>query len=79
MSESAQHLQQRWAAVLDGAGQAIEWIDGVRASAPRLDNEADGLILDLRRVRNQARRLGAVSAQPMTVGFLASRRRASRI
>jgi len=69
MSESAQHLQQRWAAVLDGAGQAIDWIDGVRASAPRLDNEADGLILDLRRVRNQARRLGAVSALPMTVGF----------
>ncbi|WP_349568945.1 putative virulence factor [Azotobacter salinestris] len=67
--QSPERLSQRWSAVHGGAGEAIRWIDEVRRSAPRLDNEADDLILSLRRVRNTARRLGAVSALPMTVGF----------
>ncbi|TBW30799.1 hypothetical protein E0E54_22590 [Azotobacter chroococcum] len=66
---SPERLSQRWSAVHSGAGEAIRWIDEVRHFAPRLDNEADDLILSLRRVRNTARRLGAVSALPMTVGF----------
>ncbi|MFC0710887.1 putative virulence factor [Azorhizophilus paspali] len=67
--QSPERLSQSWSAVHGGAGEAIRWIDEVRRSAPRLDNEADDLILSLRRVRNTARRLGAVSALPMTVGF----------
>ncbi|GAB3460493.1 putative virulence factor [Azotobacter salinestris] len=67
--QSPERLSQRWSAVHGGAGEAIRWIDEVRHFAPRLDNEADDLILSLRRVRNTARRLGAVSALPMTVGF----------
>jgi len=69
MSLSPKHLQQRWSSVHQGAHQAIEWINEVRPNALRLDNEADDLILSLRRIRNQAYRLGSVAAQPMTVGF----------
>jgi hypothetical protein len=69
MSNSPEQLTQHWAAIHTGAGVAIDWIDDVRGSAPRLDNEADDLILSLRRVRNTARRLGGVSGLPMTVGF----------
>jgi len=69
MSLSPKHLQQRWSSVHQGADQAIEWINEVRPNALRLDNEADDLILSLRRIRNQAYRLGTVAAQPMTVGF----------
>jgi len=69
MSLSPKYLQQRWSTVHQGAQQAIEWINEVRPNALRLDNEADDLILSLRRIRNQAYRLGTVAAQPMTVGF----------
>ncbi len=69
MSNSPEQLTQHWAAIHTGAGEAIRWIGDVRRSAPRLDNEADDLILSLRRVRNTARRLGGVSSLPMTVGF----------
>jgi len=66
---SGQHLAQAWAAVHQGAGEAIQWVEAVRPSAKRLDNEADDLSLSLRRVRNLSRRLGAVAERPMTVGF----------
>lgn len=69
MSNSPEQLTRHWAAIHTGAGEAIRWIGDVRRSAPRLDNEADDLILSLRRVRNTARRLGGVSGLPMTVGF----------
>lgn len=69
MSNSPEQLTRHWAAIHAGAGEAIRWIGDVRRSAPRLDNEADDLILSLRRVRNTARRLGGVSGLPMTVGF----------
>ncbi|MNO31321.1 putative bacterial virulence factor [compost metagenome] len=66
---SPQHLARDWAAIHAGAGDAINWISEVRRSAPRLDNEADDLILSLRRIRNSATSLGAASERPMTVGF----------
>jgi len=62
-------LAAHWDGLYQTAQDAITWTTEVRASAPRLDNEADDLILSLRRVRNNARRLGSVSALPMTVGF----------
>jgi len=69
MNLSPKHLQRRWMTVHQSSAQAIEWINDVRSKAPRLDNEADDLILSLRRIRNQARQLGGVVNQPMTVGF----------
>ncbi|CBL44090.1 similar to uncharacterized protein conserved in bacteria, putative virulence factor (SrfC) [gamma proteobacterium HdN1] len=65
----AERLAGHWQAIYRGAGDAIQWIGNVRASAPRLDSEADHLVLKLRRVRNTAKRLGAVTPRPMTVGF----------
>lgn len=69
MSNSPEQLTQHWRAIHTGAGNAIRWVNDVRRTAPRLDNEADDLILSLRRVRNSASRLGGVSSSPMTVGF----------
>lgn len=66
---NAEQLTQRWASIRDAAGEAVSWVEKVRVNAPRLDNEADHLILRLRKARNMARRLGTVSNRPMTVGF----------
>ncbi|MCG8312001.1 MAG: putative virulence factor [Pseudomonadales bacterium] len=66
---NAEQLAQRWASVHEASGKAVDWIEKVRVNAPRLDNEAEHLILRLRRARNMAKRLGTVSNRPMTVGF----------
>jgi len=68
-SHAAQRLNRHWSRIHHGAGEAIAWTQAVRASAPRLDDEADDLIFSLRRARNTAKRLGAASQQPMTVGL----------
>ena len=39
---------------------------------PRLDSEADSLILKIRRARNLGRNLAKVALTPMTIGFLGS-------
>ena len=62
-------LSQSWAQVYDAAAQAIEWVKEVRPSSKRLDNEADSLVLDLRRLRNVAKRLGDISTKSVAVGF----------
>lgn len=62
-------LGQGWKAVHDGAGQAIEWIENVRGNAPRLDSEADNLILEFHKARNLAMSLGRAAGTPMTIGF----------
>jgi len=62
-------LAAHWDSLYQTAQDAITWTNAVRGGAPRLDNEADDLILSLRRIRNHARSLGHVSALPMTVGF----------
>lgn len=62
-------LGQGWKAVHAGAGQAIEWIESVRGNAPRLDSEADNLILELHKARNLASSLGRAAGTPMTIGF----------
>jgi hypothetical protein len=69
MNNSPEGLTKRWSAIHRGAGEAIRWIGDVRRDAPSLDSEADDLILSLHRDRNMARRLGAASALPATVGF----------
>lgn len=62
-------LSARWAAVYDGAGQALDWISQTRGNAPRLDSEADNLNVRLHRARNLAHSLGRVAGTPMTIGF----------
>ncbi|HEY0288381.1 MAG TPA: putative virulence factor [Pseudomonas sp.] len=62
-------LSANWAAVHEGAGQALQWISQTRGNAPRLDGEADNLNLRLHRARNLASSLGRVACTPMTIGF----------
>ena len=62
-------LAASWAAVYEGAGQALEWIGQTRVNAPRLDSEADNLNIRLHRARNLAHSLGRVACTPMTIGF----------
>lgn len=62
-------LAASWAAVHQGAGQALQWIGQTRGNAPRLDGEADNLNLRLHRARNLASSLGRVACTPMTIGF----------
>ncbi|KAE9535390.1 putative virulence factor [Ursidibacter arcticus] len=63
------HLVESWDNVFQASQQAINWVSEVRPNVVRLNNEADSLILELRRLRNQAKRLGAVSAKPIAAGF----------
>jgi len=62
-------LTTSWDKVFQASQQAIDWVNDVRPNVARLNNEADGLILELRRLRNTAKRLGAVSSKPITAGF----------
>lgn len=62
-------LSASWAAVYEGAGQALDWIGQTRGNAPRLDSEADNLNIRLHRARNLAQSLGRVACTPMTIGF----------
>ena len=69
MSEIATKLTESWQNIFNGSQKAIDWVSDVRPNVARLNNEADSLILELRRLRNTAKRLGAVSSRPMTAGF----------
>lgn len=62
-------LSDGWQTIHQQSGQAIKWIGQARRSAPRLDNEADHLVLKLRRARNLAASLYKVSQSASTVGF----------
>lgn len=62
-------LAREWGAVLDGAGQAIEWVEQVRGDSRRLDNDADSLLRQLRQMRNKSRDLQQAAATPMAIGF----------
>lgn len=69
MNNDQNTLQQGWAAIAQGCQDALSWVDSVRASSRRLDNEADNLNMNLLRTCNLANNLTQVSATPMTVGF----------
>ena len=62
-------LTHGWNAVYDGAGQALEWVDKTRVTAPKLERDAYDLKLGLYQARNLARNLGRVAGTPMTTGF----------
>jgi len=69
MNNDQNTLQQGWAAIAQGCQDALGWVESVRTSSRRLDNEADKLNLNLLRTRNLANNLTQVSTTPMTVGF----------
>ncbi|WP_323012214.1 virulence factor SrfC family protein [Castellaniella sp.] len=70
MTNRQNKIRDQWAAVHQGAGQALDWIAQTRSkNTPRLESEADSLNLRLRQARNQARTLRRVATRPMTVGF----------
>lgn len=58
-----------WTNVYQGTSEALEWIERVRESAPRLDSEAEDLNLQFYRTKNLANSLRRVAGTPMTVGF----------
>ncbi|MDF7666629.1 virulence factor SrfC family protein [Orbaceae bacterium ESL0727] len=69
MNNLNQQLAESWQQVYQASAQAIDWVNHVRHDSKRLDSEADNLILDLRRLRNRAQRLGDVSTKSVAVGF----------
>ena len=69
MTDQTDKLSQGWLTIHQESGNAIEWVGRVRGNARSVDNEADSLVTKLRRVRNQAKSLAAVSRLPSTVGF----------
>lgn len=69
MNNLNEQLPKSWDQVYQASAQAIEWVKQTRDSSKRLNSEADNLILDLRRLRNTAKRLGDVSSKSVAVGF----------
>jgi hypothetical protein len=69
MNNLNEQLPKSWDQVYQASAKAIEWVHQTRHSSKRLNSEADNLILDLRRLRNSAKRLGDVSAKSVAVGF----------
>ncbi|MGL5418092.1 MAG: virulence factor SrfC family protein, partial [Plesiomonas shigelloides] len=69
MNSEQKSLTQGWAAIAQGCLDALDWVDRVRSSSHRLDNEADKLGLNLLRTRNLANSVIQVARTPMTVGF----------
>ncbi|KHN52228.1 putative virulence factor [Pectobacterium fontis] len=56
-------------AVAQGVEQAIGWVESTRQNAPRLDIEADRLIVKLRRNYNKAQHLSDVAQKEIAIGF----------
>jgi hypothetical protein len=68
-NQLSEKLTQGWSTIHQESGQAIDWIGRVRGNARSVDSEADGLIMRLRRIRNQAKSLGTAAGLPSTIGF----------
>lgn len=62
-------ITERCLSVRSACGDAIDWVDDTRRSAPRLDRESASLTLRLRRARNRARTLARTAQRPFAVGF----------
>ncbi|WJV64583.1 virulence factor SrfC family protein [Pectobacteriaceae bacterium C52] len=62
-------LSRQLQAVLQGVDQAIDWVEENRRHVPRLDMEADRLIVKLRRSRNKTRGLAESSPKEIAIGF----------
>ena len=62
-------FSQQVAEMNEGIDLALSWIDAQRAQSPRLDMEADGLKLALRRGKHQLRMLQNTQPDEIALGF----------
>ncbi|NKI73990.1 virulence factor [Dickeya sp. CFBP 2040] len=62
-------LSRQLQSVSQGVDQAITWVEETRRNVPRLDMEADRLIIKLRRCRNKARGLSDSSLKEIAMGM----------
>ncbi|MCL2900301.1 putative virulence factor [Brenneria tiliae] len=67
--QQSSRLHSQLQAVAQGVDRAIDWIETTRQHAPRLDIEADRLIVKLRRHRNKAQQLSDVALKDIAIGF----------
>ncbi|ACS85672.1 putative virulence factor [Musicola paradisiaca] len=62
-------LSRQLQSVADGVDQAIAWVEETRRNVPRLDMEADRLIVKLRRCRNKTHGLADASLKEIAMGL----------
>ena len=72
-------IPQRCEQILEAAGDAIAWLGEAREQSERLSYEADGMVVEYRRLRNWARRLGGPRLARSRLGFSGCLRQASPI
>ncbi len=69
LTQQASPLSQQVENMNHGIDRALAWVDAQRVQSPRLDMEADGLKLALRRGKYQLRQTGDALTQEQTIGF----------
>lgn len=69
LKQQASPFSQQLAEMNEGIDLALSWIDAQRAQSPRLDMEADGLKLSLRRGKYQLRQMKKTQPEENTLGF----------
>jgi hypothetical protein len=69
LKQQASPFSQQLAEMNDGIDRALAWIEAQRAQSPRLDMEADGLTLSLRRGKYQLRQMQRTQPDENTIGF----------
>ena len=69
LKQQASPFSQQVAEINEGIDLALSWIDAQRAQSPRLDMEADGLKLSLRRGKYQLRQMQQTQPDENTIGF----------
>ncbi|MEC5341525.1 virulence factor SrfC family protein [Brenneria populi] len=67
--QQSNRLNGQLQAVAQCVDRAIDWIETTRQNAPRLDIEADRLIVKLRRNRDKAARLSDMALKDIAIGF----------
>jgi len=68
-SQLSSQLDSQLQTLADGITQAIEWVEVARQQAPRLDIEADEVMLKLRRSRNKATTLRRAASRRCAIAF----------
>lgn len=65
----SQALVRQCDRIFGASAEAIVWVGDARRRSERLDREAEGMTIDLRRIRNRVRRLGQAATRPAALGF----------
>ena len=69
LKQQASPFSQQLAEMNEGIDRALAWIETQRVQSPRLDMEADGLTLALRRGKYQLRQMQTTQPDENTIGF----------